>query len=171
MVKIVNTKMAIYSKLGGHIMDEDKKFPDFLLKGFVSSSQTEETFSLSSFQGKWVIFYFYPRDATPGCTKEAIAFTEKLEEIRSKGVEVVGVSTQSVESHQKFAKKYNLKHILLSDDGSLSKNLGILGVTGTAARTTFLVDPQGFIVKDWKKVKVAQHVEEVLEAIDEQCNC
>jgi peroxiredoxin Q/BCP len=81
------------------------------------------------------------------------------------------VSTQSVESHQKFAKKYNLKHILLSDDESLSKNLGILGVTGTAARTTFLVDPQGFIVKDWKKVKVAQHVEEVLEAIDEQCNC
>lgn len=152
-------------------MNEKLKFPDFHLKGYVPETQREEDFSLNSFSGKWVIFYFYPRDATPGCTKEAIAFTEKLEEIRSKGVEVVGVSTQSVESHQKFAKKYNLKHILLSDDESLSKNLGILGVTGTAARTTFLVDPQGFIVKDWKKVKVAQHVEEVLEAIDEQCNC
>jgi len=152
-------------------MNEKLKFPDFQLKGYIPETQREEVFSLNNFQGKWVIFYFYPRDATPGCTKEAIAFTEKLEEIRSKGVEVVGVSTQSVESHQKFAKKYNLKHILLSDDESLSKNLGILGVTGTAARTTFLVDPQGFIVKDWKKVKVAQHVEEVLEAIDEQCNC
>lgn len=152
-------------------MNEKLKFPDFQLKGCIPETKGEEEFSLNHFQGKWVIFYFYPRDATPGCTKEAIAFTEKLEEIRSKGVEVIGVSTQSVESHQKFAKKYNLKHILLSDDGSLSKNLGILGVTGTAARTTFLVDPQGFIVKDWKKVKVAQHVEEVLDAIDEQCNC
>ncbi|NLJ49201.1 MAG: peroxiredoxin [Candidatus Atribacteria bacterium] len=152
-------------------MNEKLKFPDFQLTGYIPETQREEVFSLNNFQGKWVIFYFYPRDATPGCTKEAIAFTEKLEEIRSKGVEVVGVSTQSVDSHKKFAKKYNLKHILLSDNGSLSKNLGILGVTGTAARTTFLVNPQGFIVKDWKKVKVAQHIEEVLEAIDEQCNC
>lgn len=152
-------------------MNEKIQFPDFQLKGYVPETQTEEMFSLSSFQGKWVIFYFYPRDNTPGCTREAIAFTDKLEEIRSKGAEVVGVSTQSMESHRKFAKKYNLKHILLSDDGSLSKNLDILGVTGTAARTTYLVDPNGFIVQDWKKVKVAKHIEEVLEELNERCNC
>lgn len=86
-------------------MNEKLKFPDFQLKGYIPETKGEEEFSLNHFQGKWVIFYFYPRDATPGCTKEAIAFTEKLEEIRSKGVEVIGVSTQSVESHQKFAKK------------------------------------------------------------------
>ena len=152
-------------------MNKKIKFPDFQLKGYIPPTQSVEEFSLESFKGKWVVFYFYPRDNTPGCTKEAVTFTENLEEIRSKGVEVVGVSTQSVESHQKFAKKYNLKHILLSDDGNLSKNLGILGANGTALRTTYLVDPEGFIAKDWKKVKIAHHIEEVLEEINEKCNC
>ena len=162
---------SYYIFSGGFTMDETKKFPNFQLMGYVPEKQTEEEFSLASFKGKWVIFYFYPRDNTPGCTKEAIAFTDKLEEIRSKGVEVVGVSTQSLESHKKFAQKYNLKHILLSDNSTLSKNLGILGLTGTAFRTTYLVNPNGYIIQNWKKVKVANHIKEVLEEINEKCNC
>lgn len=145
------------------------QFPDFHLPAYFPEEDRTGEVKLSDFRGRWLVVYFYPRDNTPGCTKEALLFTEWLPKIHEQGNEVIGVSTQSVESHRKFAQKYGLKHILATDvSGKLASTLGILGLTGTAARTTYLINPEGFLVNDWKKVKVAGHVEEVLRAIEEQ---
>lgn len=140
-------------------------FPDFEGQAYFPERGTIAPLTKRDLLGKWVIFYFYPRDGTPGCTKEALAFTDILEEVHRLGGEVVGVSTQSPESHEKFAQKYGLKHILLSDDGRLSEALGILQITGTAKRSTFLVSPEGKIEKDWKNVKVRGHAQDVVETL------
>ncbi|MEN3185356.1 MAG: peroxiredoxin [Atribacterota bacterium] len=138
-------------------------FPDFEHDAYLPEQNAVVRLRKQDLLGKWVIMYFYPRDGTPGCTKEALEFSQRLQEIHALGGEVVGVSTQSAESHRRFAEKYGLKHILMSDDGTLSNALGILQKIGTAARSTFLISPEGKIEKVWKKVKVRGHVEEVIE--------
>ena len=130
---------------------------------------------LKDFRGKWLILYFYPKDNTSGCTKEAIGFSEKIDEIRKLGGEVVGISKDSVKSHKNFITKHNLKIILLSDPEhkviekygawQLKKNYG-REYYGTV-RSTFLIDPEGKIVHIWPKVKVKGHVEEVIEKLKE----
>jgi len=128
---------------------------------------------LESFRGKWVVLYFYPRDNTPGCTLEAIQFSAALEEFAGLGAQVIGVSTDSPESHVKFAEKHDLTVLLLSDTGH--KAIGAYGswkpktffgkeILGTS-RDTFLIDPAGKIVKVWRKVSVKGHAEAVREAL------
>uniref|UniRef100_A0A7V3ZXF9 thioredoxin-dependent peroxiredoxin n=2 Tax=candidate division WOR-3 bacterium TaxID=2052148 RepID=A0A7V3ZXF9_UNCW3 len=130
---------------------------------------------LSSLKGKWIVLYFYPKDNTSGCTKEAIGFTEKIEDFKKLNAEVIGISKDSVKSHQSFKNKYGLKVKLLSDESAeILKRFGAWGkkkmygkeVEGTI-RSTFLIDPKGRIQKIWRNVKVDGHVDEVLMVLKE----
>jgi len=134
--------------------------------------------SLSDFAGKNVILYFYPRDNTPGCTVEACAFRDDFAQFKKKGAVVLGVSTDSVKSHDKFVAKQKLPFTLLADeDKKLVEAYGVWGqkrfmgmkFLGTH-RVTFLIGPDGKIKKIWPKVKPARHVQEVLAALSDNPN-
>ncbi|KAA0006504.1 MAG: peroxiredoxin, partial [Thermoplasmata archaeon] len=130
---------------------------------------------LKDFRGKWVVLYFYPKDNTTGCTKEAKDFSQYIEEFEKLNAVVIGISPDSIESHKKFKEKHGLKVILLSDESKetlqkygvwqLKKMYGrsYYGVV----RSTFLIDPDGNIVYEWKRVKVKGHVEDVLKKLKE----
>jgi thioredoxin-dependent peroxiredoxin len=127
---------------------------------------------ISDFQGKKLVVYFYPKDDTPGCTKEAQGFTALMPEFEKAGTAVLGISKDSVKSHEKFAGKYGLSVVLGSDgDGSVCNAFGTwveksmygkqyMGIE----RATFLIDASGKIAQVWHKVKVPGHAESVLEA-------
>lgn len=125
---------------------------------------------LSELKGKRVVLYFYPKDDTPGCTREACDFRDRFSELAKAGVLVLGVSRDSVESHRKFQQKYGLTFPLLSDpDGSLSTSYGVLkekNMYGRKSvgieRTTFLIDADGVVRKVYPKVKVEGHVEQIV---------
>ena len=142
--------------------------------GFNMPTNTGEEVSLSKLKGQKVVLYFYPRDDTPGCTKEACGFRDDLLKYKKAGAVVIGVSKDSVESHQKFIDKYDLNFILATDDGNvcekydawLLKNMYGKKYFGIG-RSTFLIDTSGKINKIWQKVKVDGHVEEVLKAVKE----
>ncbi len=131
-----------------------------------------ETVKLGDFAGRKVVLYFYPRDDTPGCTIEACAFRDDLAKFKKAGVEVLGVSMDSVESHQKFAEKFGLPFRLLADpDGKIVKAYGVYGEKTFYGkkfmgvfRTTFLIDETGKIARIWEKVKPEGHAKEVLDA-------
>ncbi|MCL4509691.1 MAG: thioredoxin-dependent thiol peroxidase [Bacteroidetes bacterium] len=153
------------SKAGEVTLQVGDKAPDFSLK-----SDKEETVKLSSYKGKKVVLYFYPKDDTPGCTKEACSFRDGFSEIQRKGAIILGVSTDSVESHKKFKEKYHLNFQLLSDADK--KVVNAYGVWKEKAmygkkymgieRTTFVIDENGEIKKAFPKVKVEGHYDEVL---------
>jgi peroxiredoxin Q/BCP len=131
-----------------------------------------ETISSSGLKGAPYIVYFYPKDDTSGCTKEAIAFSDNLKKFEKAGVRVIGVSKDSVESHAKFRKKHGLKLTLGSDpDIKMAQAWGVWGEKTLYGRkymgmerATVLVDAKGVIAQAWRKVKVPGHVEAVLEA-------
>lgn len=131
-----------------------------------------ETIDLSA-PGAPLVLYFYPKDDTPGCTREAVDFTALTEEFRQAGAKVVGVSRDPMARHVKFATKYGLKVPLASDeDGAISDAFGTWGEKSLygrkymgMARATFLIDGQGVVRRVWPKVKVAGHAEEVLSAV------
>ena len=128
--------------------------------------------ALSDLKGGPVVLYFYPRDDTPGCTKEAIAFTDMLEEFTAVGATVLGVSRDTVAKHAKFRAKHELGvHLLSDEDGTVCEAYGtwvekkMYGKTHMGIeRATFLIDSEGMISQIWRKVKVAGHAEAVLEA-------
>lgn len=144
------------------------KAPDFTLP---TGDGTQ--LSLSDFRGKKVVLYFYPKDMTSGCTKEACSFQENLSAIKNKGAVVIGVSPDSPSSHQKFAAKYSLSFPLISDEKKeIIKKYGVwkqktlygkkyMGVE----RTTFIIDEDGVITHIFPKVKVDGHAAEVLQAL------
>lgn len=129
--------------------------------------------SLSDFRGKKVVLFFYPKDMTSGCTKEACSFQEHLGALKRKGAVVIGVSADTPSSHEKFAAKYNLTFPLVSDEKKeLVKKYGVwkeksmygkkyMGIE----RTTFVIDEKGFISHIFPKVKVEGHTEEILQAL------
>ena len=129
--------------------------------------------SLSDLRGKAVVLYFYPRDDTPGCTKEAVGFSENLEAFADAGAVVFGVSRDTMAKHDRFAAKHTLTVPLLADiDGAVTEAYGVwveknmygkksMGIE----RATYLIDASGNIARIWRKVKVAGHVEEVLDAV------
>lgn len=125
--------------------------------------------------GKNLVLYFYPRDMTSGCTKEACGFRDRLDAVRSGGAEVVGISGDSPASHQKFAARYGLNFPLLSDEGNrVARLYGVFKKKSLYGRqfmgierTTFLIDKDGMIRKVFAKVKVDGHAEAVLEALKE----
>ncbi|MBM2576887.1 thioredoxin-dependent thiol peroxidase [Jannaschia sp. Os4] len=131
------------------------------------------TVALSDLKGRKVVLYFYPKDDTSGCTKEAIGFSEKLAEFDAAGATVVGVSKDSVAKHDKFVAKHDLKVILGSDeDGAVCDAYGTWvekSMYGKAymgiERATFLIDERGTVREAWRKVKVPGHVDAVLDAV------
>ena len=136
-------------------------------------NETGKIIDLQDLRPSPIILFFYPRDNTSGCTREAKDFTENLEHFNNAKVSVFGISKDSVESHAKFIKKQNLAISLLSDkDGNVCEDFGVwkeksmYGKTYMGIeRSTFLIDGKGLIAKEWRKVKVAGHVNEVLEVI------
>lgn len=129
--------------------------------------------NLAHFAGKYIILYFYPKDDTPGCTKEACAFRDMHEEFKNKNAVIIGVSKDSEISHEKFIQKYGLPYLLISDtEGKACEAYGVwvqksflgkkyMGIE----RATFLINPQGKIEKIWRNVKVNGHVEEILTSL------
>jgi peroxiredoxin Q/BCP len=131
-----------------------------------------EILNLASLRPNKVVLFFYPKDNTPGCTKEAIGFTEAADAFAEIGVTLVGISKDSVTSHEKFIAKQNLNVILLSDehgtvceDFDVWKEKSMYGKTYLGIeRSTFLIDGNGHVVREWRKVKVPGHVDDVLAA-------
>ncbi len=122
---------------------------------------------LPEHKGKWIVLYFYPKDFTSGCTREACSFRDNYDKIKNEGFDVIGVSVDSEESHKKFKEKYNLPFYLHSDsDKELMKRFGVENM-GKARRTTFIISPDRKIKRAWGRVKVDNHVEEILNAIKE----
>jgi thioredoxin-dependent peroxiredoxin len=131
------------------------------------TSDEGKTLRLSQFRGEFVILFFYPKDDTPGCTKEVCDFRDAMSKIKALGAHLIGVSVDSVESHQQFKEKYSLPFMLLSDTKKeLSGLLGVL-VGDTTTRSTFIINPKGRIAKEFNKVKAEGHVERVLEVLGE----
>jgi peroxiredoxin Q/BCP len=123
--------------------------------------------SLDQYAGKWLVLYFYPKDGTPGCTKQVCAFRDDIVKVQKAGAEVVGVSLDDVASHKEFAEKHSVPFSLLSDaDKSMAKSYGVLtsklGFSYTR-RDTFVIDPQGKIAKHYRDVDPEQNVKQVLE--------
>ena len=147
--------------------DAQDTAPDFTLPRDGGDSVT-----LSALRGSAVVLFFYPRDDTSGCTRESIGFSEALQEFADAGVQVFGISKDSVKSHDKFVAKHELKTPLLSDETDtvceaygVWKEKKMYGKTFMGIeRSTFLIDAEGKIARVWRKVKVPGHVEEVLEA-------
>lgn len=132
-----------------------------------------ETLSLAELRPSNVVLFFYPKDNTPGCTKEAIGFSEHLDAFAAANTKVIGISKDSVKAHDKFVAKHDLTVPLLSDEESdiceqfdVWKEKSMYGKTYMGIeRSTFLIDGTGQVVREWRKVKVPGHVEEVLEAV------
>jgi peroxiredoxin Q/BCP len=124
---------------------------------------------LSDLRGRHVLVYFYPKDDTPGCTAEACALNDSLSALTESGADVIGVSTDSWESHQRFAEKYGLEFALASDaDHAIRKAYGVgkmMGVLPVTQRVSFLVGPDGRIAHVWPEVNPGKHAAEVLEEV------
>jgi thioredoxin-dependent peroxiredoxin len=137
--------------------------------GFTLPSQSGDAVSLADYRGSWVVLYFYPKDQTPGCTREAHNFQRDQQKYADRHAAVLGVSVDNVDSHKKFCAKEGLNFKLLADtDGEVSKAYGSLtnlGLVKFAARHTFVIDPQGTIAKVYMNVDPAKHSQEVLAAL------
>ncbi len=149
-------------------MKVNDKAPDFSLPDCDGNMH-----SLSDLRGKWVVLYFYPKDNTPGCTQEALDFSNKLKDFESLNAVVIGISKDSPKSHKRFIEKHDLKVLLLSDESAdVIKKYGAWGKKkrygkeyyGTV-RSTFLIDPEGIVRKIWKNVRVKGHVDDVLQSL------
>lgn len=149
---------------------ENQKAPDFILL-----NEKEEQISLSDYRGKKVVLYFYPKDMTPGCTTEACDFRDRHEEFSGLNAVILGISGDTAAKHTKFIEKYGLPFSLLVDeDHSVAEQYGVwvlkkmygrefMGIE----RSTFLINEEGIVEKEWRKVKVKNHIEEVLSYLRE----
>ena len=135
--------------------------------GFALPDQDGRTRNLAEFRGKWLALYFYPKDDTPGCTRQACAFRDDRQQLAALGAEVVGVSVDDVESHLDFAKEYSLPFPLLADaGGAVAARYGSIrnfGLFKLARRNTFLIDPQGRVAKVYLSASAAKNSREVLD--------
>jgi len=144
----------------------DSKAPDFSLK-----DKDGKIHKLSDYEGKWKVVYFYPKDDTPGCTKEACGFQDNYKIYKEKEIEVIGISKDSVESHTKFVKKYDLNFTLLADPekkviqeyGAWGKKKFMGREFDGVFRISYLIDPDGIVKKVYEKVKSDVHATEILE--------
>ena len=128
------------------------------------TTENGEHIGTGELTGQKTVLYFYPKDDTPGCTKEACAFRDRMNEYAKADIQVYGVSLDSPESHRAFREKYGLNFPLLTDvEGRASEALGVLGDRGMARRVTFLLDPEGRISKVYPEVSPETHADEILE--------
>ena len=139
-------------------------------RDFSLPDQNGKLHSLSDYKGKWIVVYFYPKDDTPGCTKEACSFRDNIHECTKRGVVVLGISKDTVESHKKFAEKFHLSFPILADPER--KTIEAYGVWGEKSfagreymgtlRNTYLINPSGEIVKTYEKVNPLTHTAQIL---------
>jgi len=144
-----------------------------LVPDFILPDQDGKEHRLSDYKGRWVLVYFYPKDDTPGCTKEACQIRDNFEDFKKSKIKVFGISADSIQSHKKFAEKYNLPFSVLAD--SDKKVIKLFGVWGKKKflgkeymgikRTSFLINPEGKIAKIYENVKPDIHAKEVLDDI------
>lgn len=152
------------------MIEAGKKAPNFELSDYQGRKH-----KLSDYRGKPVILYFYPKDDTPGCTKEACSFRDSFDEFKKAGVAVIGISVDDEKSHEKFINKYNLPFTLLSDSDKevvakygvwVEKNMYGKKYWGTS-RTTFLLDEGGKVIRLFENVKPENHAKEILKILSE----
>lgn len=145
---------GVLPEVGGHA-------PDFRLP-----DQNGELHTLSGYAGRWLVLYFYPKDDTPGCTREACAFRDGLTKLEAGGASVVGVSVDTQDSHRRFADKYRLPFDLLTDaDGKVARQYGVLagwGLLRVARRVTFLITPAGKVQRVYRGIDPDRHAGEIL---------
>lgn len=145
-----------------HAASVGEPAPEFELQ-----DQYGEVHGLEDYRGKWLVLFFYPKADTPGCTTEACNFRDNIYAIRGAGAEVVGISVDSVDSQRKFADKYKLPFTLLSDEtGATCDAYGVLrsfGTAGIAQRQSFLINPDGLVVKHYERVDPSSHTQEVIK--------
>lgn len=138
--------------------------PDFTLP-----NQKGEATTLSHFRGQWVILYFYPKDNTPGCTREACHFRDDTLQIKNLGAQIIGISLDDQESHQRFQQQHHLSFPLLSDtNGTVSRTYGSLfsfGPLRFSKRHTFIIDPKGHIAALFRQVKPASHSRQIIATL------
>ena len=161
--------------MGNSVIEEQQPAPDFTLPAVGSDDVVKNGHvQLSALRGHNVVLYFYPKDDTPGCTAEACSFRDANREMQKRGIIVLGVSADSIKSHQKFADKYGLPYPLLADtDTTVSQLYGVWKEKNYAGknymgvnRETFLIDKDGIVRKIWHKVKPDEHANEVLETVE-----
>lgn len=160
------TAITANASVIGEMPEVGKAAPEFSLK-----NQEGKEINLKDYRGKWVVLYFYPKDFTSGCTIEAKNFQRDIAEYEKAGAVILGVSVDTVDSHQSFCAKEGLSFKLLSDtEGKVSAAYGSVmeyNNNKLSARNTFIIDPKGKVVKVFPGVKVAKHSEEVLAALAE----
>jgi len=150
------------------MLKEGTKAPSFKLQDSQGKGHR-----LSDYEGQSIILYFYPKDDTPGCTKEACSFRDNYSAFKEAGVEIIGISPDTVESHQKFSEKYDLPFTLLADpDHEVCEAYEVWGLKKSFGReyegvfrTTFIIDPDGRIKRVFEDVKPSEHSQEVLEEV------
>ena len=146
----------------GELPEVGQAAPDFKLP-----DQHGKQHALQDYRGKYLVLYFYPKDDTPGCTQEACAFRDDMNQLTELGAQVIGVSVDDSESHAEFARKYHLPFPLLADkNGDVAASYGALlnlGIIKLARRFTFLLDPKGNIVREYLSVETSRHSKEIIE--------
>lgn len=148
--------------LAGDLPEVGKPAPNFNLP-----DQHGRQHALQDYRGKWLVLYFYPKDDTPGCTQEACAFRDDLNQLTELGAQVIGISVDDSDSHAEFARKYHLPFPLLADrHGEVADSYGALlnlAILKIARRFTFLIDPQGNINKEYLSVETSRHSKEIID--------
>ena len=167
---VVLTLIFVFKKAAFASEDKllGKSAPEFKLKNSYG-----ELVSLEQFKGEWLLIFFYPKDDTPGCTKEACSLRDNFAEIKKLNANIVGVSIDSIDSHKKFKEKYNLPFTLLSDpNGYIAKKYGALSnffIFKLAKRQSFIIDPKGVVRRVYRDVSPSNHALEIkndLEAFE-----
>ena len=157
------------------MLDVGNKIPDLPIALSGGTNPSGSPARLSDYKGHWLVLYFYPKDSTPGCTTEGLDFNALLPRFKKLGATVLGVSRDSIKSHQNFCTKQGFKFDLVSDaDEALCNAFGVIKPKKLygreyvgVERSTFLIDAQGKLAREWRKVKVKGHAAEVLEAARE----
>lgn len=166
MVLVIAGIIVRFYLSGKTVLQPGQQAPDFRLQ-----DQYGQIHTLADFKGKWLALYFYPRDDTPGCTRQACAFRDDLGKIKALGAEVIGVSVDTVESHTGFASKFGLSFPLLADDTAETAaryhSLINLGIVKFARRNTFLIDPAGRIAKVYLSASACHNSGEVVSVLEQ----
>jgi peroxiredoxin Q/BCP len=153
--------VLMFFSFGNAKIKEGDKVPDYRLL-----ADNGKYINLSNYRGKWIILYFYPKDNTPGCTKEAKTFSDLYDEFKKENAVIFGINTDDIKSHQKFKKKHNLKITLLSDKkGKVAKDFGVRVILGFCHRDTILINTEGKVEKIYRGVDPEGNPKEILNYI------
>ena len=147
-----------------------------LVPDFTANIANDKTIQLSDYSGQYVLIYFYPKDNTPGCTQQAQIFRDSIEQFAALNTVILGVSRDSVKSHDNFKVKHDLPFDLIADtDESLCQLFDVIKMKNMYGkqvrgieRSTFLINPEGVLIQAWRKVKVKTHCDEILQALNQQ---